>query len=144
MDVGVLKMFYEMYPDSDPKCCSKFKFVKYTKGGKLVSIDVYYRSDRGTVRIIKGKEDVRWRKFLHSSPTTKDSLRDPTWEEIFSEVEVERHTPEEEPPHLLRSSPRDTSALNREDIMALVIIGGISAYILCNYIIKSGSRRCTV
>ena len=64
----VRDMFYRMYPDSDPKYWSYFKFVKNTKGGKLVSIDVYYRSDMGTIHIIKGKndKDPRWRKFLHS------------------------------------------------------------------------------
>ena len=64
----VREMFYEMYPESDPKYWSYFKFVKRTKGGKLVSIDVYYRSGRSTVRIIKGKndKDARWSRFLHS------------------------------------------------------------------------------
>ena len=81
--VAVLKLFYEMYPASDPKYWSNFKFVKRAKG-----IDVYYRSDRGTVRIVKGKndEDPRWRKVLHSSPPKVDTIgtigtigtRDPT------------------------------------------------------------------
>ena len=122
MDVGVIKMFYEMYPDSDPKYWSSFKFVKHTKGGELDSIDVYYRTDRGTVRIIKGEndEDVRWRKFLHSSPPLVPSERhkgDPTGGTI--------------PPRL--GSPRDTNTLNSEDIITLAIIGGTSAYILWTF-----------
>ena len=66
----MIKLFYEMYPDSDPKYWSNFKFVKHTRSGKLDSIDVYCRSDRCTGCIIKGKndEDARWRQFLHSSP----------------------------------------------------------------------------
>ena len=59
MDKDVRKLFYEMYPDSDPKYWPYFKFVKRTKGGKLVSIDVYFRDPQrpSTIRIIKGKND---------------------------------------------------------------------------------------
>ena len=66
-NVKAREMFYEMYPDSDPKYWP--------------SIDVHYRSDRGTVRIIKGKNDrdARWRKYLHTyKDLVSTSLESPT------------------------------------------------------------------
>ena len=59
-------MFYRMYPDSDPKYWSYFKFVKHMSGGVLTKIDVFYRSDMGSVHIIKGKndKDPRWNPTL--------------------------------------------------------------------------------
>ena len=41
----VKRLFYKLYPDSDPNYFPYFKFVKHMDGGKLTSIDVYYRTD---------------------------------------------------------------------------------------------------
>ena len=61
----------------------------HSKGGKLVSIDVYYRSDRGAVRIIKSEndKDARWSGFLHSYSSHakgSPSRGDRTWEDLHS------------------------------------------------------------
>ena len=153
MDVEGVKLFYEMYPNSDPKYWSHFKFVKQTKGGKLVSIDVYYRSDRGIVRIIKGKNDrdARWRKYLHSY-----SPKDRTWEDLASTENLhplydydvvatrvasslgERGRLSDYP--VDRRSTREGSTMTSEDSMVVAIIGGTSAYILWNYVIVKRSK----
>ena len=201
----VRDMFYEMYPDSDPKYWPYLKFVTHTRNEKLVSIDVYYTHEGGTVHIIKGNndKDTRWRKVFHSSPpsSSKDqkkpsrdllrsndrrsrfdresktrwrserdrSARKPTIEEKTSlgvsqppqaSLTEKKEDPDDvvvaarEPRNLAPTESRSLEggkkrpsvvtfsslpevALNGEDIAVLAIIGGTSAYILWNYIIKS-------
>ena len=56
----VRKLFYEMYPDSDPKYYEYFGFGENVDGGKLKSIDVWYKHNleyKDYVEIIKGKND---------------------------------------------------------------------------------------
>ena len=111
--------------------------VKHVRDGKLVSIDVYYRSDRGTVRIAKGNndKDARWRKFLHSSPRSETLI--PQGEAKNHRDFVDSLLPRKSNDLLRRGSEedpllseRDTSTLNSEDIITLAIISCTSAYML--------------
>ena len=70
MEGKVRKLFYEMYPDSDPKYYGYFSFGDNVDGDKLTSIDVWYTHNlkyNDYIQIIKGKndKDPRWRKYLH-------------------------------------------------------------------------------
>ena len=130
VDKEVRELFYRMYPDSDPKYWSYFKFVKHMSGGKLVSIDVYYRSDMGTVHIIKGKndKDPRWRRFLHSytiQPSQKGGL---------SPWDIVDH--KDGPAARVQFG---TTVASTEYTKALVTLAG--AYILWYYIIGSKHGR---
>ena len=54
------KLFYEMYPNSDPKYYSYFEFGENVDGEKLKSIDVLYKHNlkyKDYLRIIKGEND---------------------------------------------------------------------------------------
>ena len=71
MDEKVRKLFYGLYPDSDPKYYGYFGFGENVDGGELRSIDVWYKHNlkyKDYIEIIKGKndEDPRWKKYLHS------------------------------------------------------------------------------
>ena len=108
--------------------------MKYTRGEELVTIGVYYRSDRGTVRIVKGKndEDPRWRKFLHSSKHSVGERLTIEEKTSFYPVDLKRReTPKKVSHRGLYEG--ESSTLNGEDIVVLAIIGSASAYILCTF-----------
>ena len=71
MEKEIKKLFYKMYPNSDPNYYGYFGFGDNVDGGKLKSIDVWYKHNlkyKDYVLIIKGKndEDPRWNRFLHT------------------------------------------------------------------------------
>ena len=59
------KLFYKMYPDSDPKYFERFRLV-YTAHSR--NIEVRYKKEDGSeVIVVRGMndEDPRWKRFLH-------------------------------------------------------------------------------